>query len=203
MNILGPRPPEVWSAERDARRPRFRRIVHRQRRDPVRPRGAPAAEDHAGAVRGPEREDRRLEHRHRAERDAHPRRHARAHQLLPQRLDQRRQPPRPGADHRRDRPRPRHRARLGPHVVDALAPRPRARQPRQPRDLGRPGAADRRSELHRPVAGRDGPLALRDRARHERHAARAEDPLPQAGDIHDQCSDGAGTKVLDDLCPSR
>jgi hypothetical protein len=34
--------------QRDAARPRLRRIVHRQRRDPVRPRGAAAARDHAG-----------------------------------------------------------------------------------------------------------------------------------------------------------
>ena len=46
-------------AQRDAARPRLRRVVHRQRRDPVRPRGAAAAQDHAGAVRRPEQEHRR------------------------------------------------------------------------------------------------------------------------------------------------
>ena len=65
INVLGPRPPSVWIRRRAAGGPRLRRAPARQRRRPVRPRPAEEGPDHDGAVRRPERQDRRRDHRQR------------------------------------------------------------------------------------------------------------------------------------------
>ena len=138
INVLGPRP-RASGARREAGRPRLRRPAARQRRRPVRARGAEEGHDHAGPVRRPEREDRRRRHRHQADtpsastadRPALARR-------LPQRRDQRDQQPRRGRDHRPARPRPRRVPRRLPLVGDPRPARARARAlPAQPGDLVR------------------------------------------------------------------
>ncbi len=59
INVLGPRPPEVWTPRRAVDRPRLRRRAVRQRRRPVRPRRAAGGLDLARTVRRPERQHRR------------------------------------------------------------------------------------------------------------------------------------------------
>ena len=59
INVLGPRPPSVWIDAEQQVGPRLRRAPARQRRRPVRPRRAEEGPDHDGAVRRPERQDRR------------------------------------------------------------------------------------------------------------------------------------------------
>ena len=67
INVFGPRPSSALGPAGAAARARLRRAAARQRRRPVRARGAEERPDHAGAVRRPQRQDRRRGHRHQAD----------------------------------------------------------------------------------------------------------------------------------------
>ena len=118
-------------------RPRLRRPAARQRRRAVRARPAREGPDHAGAVRRPQREDRRPVDRHPADRGALRGVAGRAAQRLPQR---RRQLDQQHGRARRDRParaRPGRVPRRLPLVGDPRADGARAgRVPEEPRRSG-------------------------------------------------------------------
>ena len=78
-------------------------------------------------------------------------------------------------DHRLPRPRPGCLPRRLPRVRRPRSTGPRARDPRQPADLGGPGRDHRRRPLRGEQLPRDGWLARGDRAGHRRRAGRAED----------------------------
>ena len=67
INVMGPRPSSALGPARAADRARLRRPAGRQRRRPVRARGAEGRADHDGPVRRPQRQDRRRGHRHQAD----------------------------------------------------------------------------------------------------------------------------------------
>ena len=96
---------------------------------------------------------------------------------LPHRADQRDDQPRRGRDHQPRRPGPGHRARLRPRVLDRGAAARRPGPHRQPGDVVRPDAADRRPALGERGAARDGRLADGGRGRPPlRPAARPRSP---------------------------
>ena len=159
INVLGPRPSSVWIPAEQQVGPRLRRASARQRRRPVRARGAQEGPDHDRAVRRPERQDRRRRHRQRSDGRALPGGPARPRERLPQRRRQQHQQPRRGRDHRPARPGPGRVPRRLPLVGDPRPARARARDVRQPRDLVRGGAADGRPELRDRGNARDGPVA--------------------------------------------
>ena len=128
INVFGPRPPSSWG-------PLEKKLGHGFAGLPLDDvgvqyglDGAEGGHDHAGAVRRPQREDRRRRHRHQT---APPQRFAADEPALasavPQRRDQRDQQPQERRDHRPARPRPGRVPRRLPHVDDPRAARARAR----------------------------------------------------------------------------
>ena len=119
----------------------------------VRPRGAARRDDHPGAVRRPQRQGRRRDDRLDPDRAALRRPTSRRlRNAYRSGGDQQRQQPGRGRDHRPARARPRRLPRRLPQLGDPRAARARARHLRQPGDLVRPGAADRRPAATRPRA---------------------------------------------------
>ena len=157
INVFGPRPPSDWGRGAGGR-PRLRRAPARQRRRPVRPRGA-----ETGAITPAQFVDLNAQDRRRdidinpaPSGFARPARAANAYRSGGINIDQQ---PRRGRDHRPARPRPGSVPRRLSLVGDPRPARARARHLRQPRHLVRRRPADRRPQLRDRGPARDGPLA--------------------------------------------
>ncbi|CAA9397174.1 MAG: hypothetical protein AVDCRST_MAG47-3189, partial [uncultured Nocardioidaceae bacterium] len=166
------------------RRPRLRGAAVLERGRAVRPRRPAQRQDHALAVRRPQREGRRARHERRPGRRAHRRRPRLDPERLPDRADQPGQPPRRGRDHQPRRTRPGCRARLQPRVLDRGAAEGRPGAHRQPGDVVRTGPADRQHRLGQGSTVRDGPVAHGSRGRRAQRAAEPEGGRGPAGRHH-------------------
>ena len=138
INVFGPRPASVWSAAEQAARPRLRRPAARQRRRPVRARGA--QEGHrsrpsSSSTSTPRSAARTIDISPDAR--AHRRRPAGAARTPTAAARSTGQQPRQGRDHRPARARPGRVPRRLPLVGDPRPARARARHLRQPGDLVR------------------------------------------------------------------
>ena len=135
----------AWIRARAGGRPRLRGPAARQRRRPVRARGAQEGArsrpaqfvDLNAKIGGGDIDINPTAERLEADEPA-------LRERLPQRRDQQRQQPQQGRDHRPPRARPGRLPRRLPLVGDPRAARARARHVRQPGDLVRRGAADGR-----------------------------------------------------------
>ncbi len=163
VNVLGPRPPEVWTEQEKAAGHGFAGVPLDNTGIQYGLGALQSGQITAGAVRRPQREGRRVRHRSKSiSQSARGRSHCRR-QRVSQRPGQRGRPPRRGCDHRPRGPGPGDRTRLRARDLDARPARSVPGQPRQPGAVGRIVALDRGPDLAGRGAGLHGPLARRGR----------------------------------------
>ena len=186
---IGPRPSSVWIPAEQQVGHGFAGLAARQRRRPVRARGArrrARSRRSSSSTSTPRSAAATIDSVWKA--DALQGGPAGAGERLQERWGQQHEQPRQGRDHRPARARPGRVPRRLPLVGDPRTARARARHVRQPGDLVRRGAADGRPELRGRGHGRDGPVARGCRGRPRQRLAGAEDhPRPaerREGPLH-------------------